>query len=111
MAAKKKKTTRKKSKSPREVFDENLRSLERQLPPAFSRRVREMRKNMKALERQIDKARTAREARWHRLETQIRKDAVKALKRLELAIEPAKPKRKKKKTAKKKTAKKKTAAA
>jgi hypothetical protein len=84
--------TRAKRKTPREAFDANLKSLEKQLPPRLAKGVRELRKNMKDLERQIDKARADRQARWHDLETQIRKDAAKALRRLEQAIEPKRKK-------------------
>ena len=106
MAAKKKvakrKTAKKKTaRSPRDAFDANLKSLQDQLPPALARRVRDLRKSMKDLERGIDKARADREKRWHHLETSIRKDAAQVLRRLEHAIEPAKPKRKKKAAAKK----------
>ena len=96
-------------KSPREAFEANLKSLERQLPAGLARGVRELRKNMKDLERQIDKARAEREARWHKLETQIRKDAARALRRLEHAIEP--PKRAQRKAAAKKKSGRKRAAA
>jgi hypothetical protein len=110
MAAKKKvakkKAKKKPARSPRDAFDANLKSIQDQLPPALARRVRDLRKSMRDLEKGIDKARADREKRWHHLETSIRKDAAQVLRRLEHAIEPAKPKRKKKATKKKAAAKK-----
>ena len=106
--ARKKRTSR---RTPRQAFEANLKALERQLPARLARGVRELRRNMKDLERQIDKARVEREARWRRLETQIRTDAARALRRLERAVEPRKPARKKtatrKKSARKKSVRKK----
>jgi len=109
--AAKKKTKKKAKKKParrtaRQAFEANLKSLEKQLPSGLGRSVRDLRKNMRDLERQIDKARGDREKRWHELETQVRKDAAKLLRKVEHAIEPPKAKKKKKK----KAAKKKTAA-
>ena len=99
--ATKKKATRKKARTARQLFEDNLRSLEKQLPPKAARRVNELRKTVKDLERQIDKARKDAEARLHKAELQIRKDAVKVLRRIERAIEPPKRKAAKKKASKK----------
>lgn len=97
-----KKTAKKKggaAKNARKTFEANVKALERQMPAGLKRGVRDLRKNMKDLESQIDKAAAKREARWHQLEAQVRKDAVKLLRRLEQAIDP--PKRKKKAARKK----------
>ncbi len=61
---------------------------------------------MLELEKQVDKARTDRERRWNRLETQVRGDLARLLRRAEKAVEP-KPRKKKvaKKSVTKKTAK------
>ena len=103
MAAKKKSAktkTRKKARSARQAFDDNLKSLQKQLPPAAARRVGELRKTVKGLERRADEARADAEKLLHRAENEIRKDAVKVLRRIEHSIEP--PKKKKKKAAAKK---------
>lgn len=105
MAAKKKrakkKTTKRKIRTARQVFDDKLRGLQKQLPPTAARLVGELRKNVKSLERQIDKARTDAEKLLRRAEAQIRRDAANALRRLEHFIEPRQPKRKKPATRKK----------
>lgn len=108
MTARKKTKKKASGRGARKAFQANLKSLEGKLPAGVARRVREMGKTIRDLERQIDKARSEREVRWHRLETQIRKDAAKALRRLEHAIEPSKPRRKK--TARKRGTRKKVAA-
>lgn len=90
---KKKATAKKNPRTARQVFDDSLRSLEKQLGPTAARRVRELRNNVRSLERQVDRARADAEKRLRNAETQIRKDAVKMLRRLEHLIEPPKPKR------------------
>lgn len=101
--AKKKKKTAKKARSARQIFDDNLKSIQKQLPAGAARRVGELRKTVKNVERQADKARADAEKRLHKAETEIRKDALKVLRRIERAIEGPKKKRKtKKKTAAKK---------
>jgi len=92
----------KKGRSARQIFDDNLKALQKQLPPAGARRVGDLRKSVRDLERQADKARAEAEKRLHKAEVEIRKDALKVLRRLEHAIQPAKTTRKKKKVAKKK---------
>ena len=99
MAAKKNKA-RKKTKSARQAFDDNLKALQKRLPPQAAKRVVELRKTVKDIERQADKARAEVEKRMHKAENEIRKDAVKMLRRLEHAIEPPKKKKKKKTAAK-----------
>jgi len=89
------KTTRKKTtsrKSPREraqaALDDSLRQLEERLPKNLASVARDLRRNLKEFQRQIDKARKEREDRWNRIEGQIRRDAVRVLRRLEKAVEP-----------------------
>lgn len=89
------KTTRKKTtsrKSPREraqaALDDSLRQLEKRLPKNLASVARDLRRNLKDFQRQIDRARKEREDRWNRVETQIRRDAARVLRRLEKAVEP-----------------------
>lgn len=107
MAAKKKtskkKSTKKKGtkkKSARKAFEDSLKSLQKQLPAGAAKRVGELRKNVKELERRVDKARADAEKRFHKVETDMRQDAAKTLRRLEKMIQP---KKKKKSTRKKKS--------
>ena len=119
MAARKK-TTRKEAprkkarKSPAEAaragLHSNLRQLEKQLPKNLASGVRELRENLRDLEKQIDKARAEREERWQKLENQIRRDAARALRRLEKAVAPAAKKPDRKRPGRKKPAAKKKAA-
>jgi hypothetical protein len=115
MSARKKKTTRKKTSArarTRKTIDAGLRDLEKRLPANLRGPVRDLRANLKALQKQVDKARADREERWRRLEAQIRRDAASALRRLEKAVAGSTKKvapKKKKKAARKKTARKKTA--
>jgi histone H1/5 len=119
MSARKKKTTRKKTSArarTRKTIDAGLRDLEKRLPANLRGPVRDLRANLKALQKQVDKTRADREERWRRLEAQIRRDAASALRRLEKAVAgstkkvaPKKKKAARKKTARKKTATKKTA--
>jgi TolA-binding protein len=89
------KTTRSKKasrKSPRDraqaALDDSLRQLEKRLPKNLASVARELRRNLKGFQRQIDKARKEREDRWNRIEAQIRRDAARVLRRLEKAVEP-----------------------
>jgi hypothetical protein len=111
MSARKKRTTRKKKPAyTRKTIDGGLRDLERRLPPNLRGPIRDLRANLKALQKQVEKARADREERWKRLEAQIRRDAASALRRLEKAVAgSASRSTSKKKTSKKKTAKPKTA--
>lgn len=110
-ARKKKKTARRKSAA--SAVDENLRELQKRLPKNLRGAVGDLRKNIKSLQSQVDRVRAERDARWQRLETQIRRDAARVLRRLEKAVAPAskgrkKPARRKpaRKTARKKTTRK-----
>ena len=115
------KTTRKTAtsrKSPREqaqaALDDSLRQLEKRLPKNLAGVARDLRRNLNKFQRQIDRARKEREDRWNRIEDQIRRDAVKVVRRLEKAVEPqrktvARKKATRKKATPAKTAPKKTA--
>ena len=81
---------RKKSKSSTsEKFQSGLRDLERRLPRNLQGAVREMRANLRVLQRQLERARFDRDARWRRIQTQMRRDMVRLLQRLESALRPA----------------------
>ncbi len=87
MATKKKSKTRKKT-SPREAIHDTLNRLEKELPPNLSRIMRQMRRSMLDLEKQIDKTRKDSERRWERQQIQVRRDLAAMLRRLEKAVAP-----------------------
>ena len=97
--------------TPNEKLAASLAQLQKQVPKGMQGVVRDLRKNLRDVQRQIEKAQAEREERWQRLETQVRTDTARLLKRLEKAIEPS-PARKaaKKSTARRKTSRKKTTA-
>jgi TolA-binding protein len=106
------KTTRSKAasrRSPRDraqaALDDSLRQLEKRLPKNLAGVARDLRRNLNDLQRQIDKARKEREDRWNRIEAQIRRDAVRVLRRLEKAVEPRSSAPKRKKAVRKKATK------
>ncbi len=101
MATKKKSKTRKKT-SPREAIHDTLNRLEKELPPNLSGMVRQMRRSMLDLEKQIDKTRKDSERRWERQQIQLRRDLASMLRRLEKAVAPT-PNRKPRKATHKKT--------
>jgi TolA-binding protein len=65
-----------------------LAELEKRLPGNLKGRVRDLRRNLKDFQKQIDKARAEREARLQRLADQVRRDVAKLLKQLEKAVRP-----------------------
>lgn len=77
----------------RSAIDDGLADLEKQLPGNLKKLVRDFRKNLKDLQRQMDKARAEREARWEKRADRLRRDAAELLKRLEKGVRP--PTRKK----------------
>ena len=110
------KTTRRKATSRKSAgdrtwaaFDDSLRQLEERLPKNLASVARDLRRNLKEFQRQIDKARKEREDRWNRIEAQIRRDAARVLRRLEKAVEPQGSAGARKKAARKKAAPRKTA--
>jgi hypothetical protein len=48
-----------------------------------------MRANLRAFQKQLEKGRQDREARWRRMQTQMRRDMVRLLQRLEKALTPS----------------------
>ena len=80
-AAGKKKTKAGFAERTRKAIDKNLRDLERELPKHLKALIRDVRRGVKELEDQIEKARADGEARWSELEKQVRRDSDKMLKR------------------------------
>jgi hypothetical protein len=75
-------------------WERNLKKLERQLPAPVARLMRDMAKNLREAQRQLEAARSERDARWKKLQTQLRRDAAKLLRQLEKAVEPPRSKSK-----------------
>jgi hypothetical protein len=76
------------SRRARNAFEEGLRDLERRLPSNLRSTVRDLRENLKAFQHQMERGRVEREARWHRMQIQLRRDMVRLLQRLEKAVAP-----------------------
>lgn len=119
MAARKttrKKTPRSARSRARAAIDEGLRDFEKRIPQNLKSTVRELRSNLKALLRQADKLLAERDARWRKLDTQVRNEIVKVLRRIEEAVAPpgsgskssARKKSRRKPSARRKTTRKKT---
>jgi hypothetical protein len=93
MTARKKVSARKRienaQKRARGAVEEGFADLERRLPSNLRSAVREMRANMRAFQKQLERSRQDREARWRRMQTQMRRDAVRLLQRLEKALAPS----------------------
>ena len=85
---------------------EALSQLERQLPKNLRGLVRDLRKNLGDLQKQVDKARTDRDERWRKIESQVRRDTVRLLRRIEKAVAPAAVGKQSKKSAKRKATRK-----
>lgn len=112
MAARKKTTRRSRSGGAimTDTLNDTLKQIESRLPANMKPVVRQFRQLVRDLQKQIDRARAERDARWGRIETQIRKEAVSILRRLEKAVEPSGGrKRTRKKTSRRKTSRKKGA--
>jgi len=73
-------------------WERNLRSLERQLPAPVRRMLRQLGKNLRDAQRQLDAARVDRDARWQKLTKQLRGDATKLLRQVRGTVAPARPK-------------------
>jgi hypothetical protein len=102
-AGRRKATTQKSpAERARAAFDDSLRQLEQRLPKNLASVARDLRRNLADLQRQIDRARKEREDRWYRIESQIRRDAAKLLRRLEKAVEPPPQKAPRKRATRKK---------
>ncbi len=81
-------TIRRAGQRARDAFEVGLRDLEQRLPRNLRATVREMRENLRVFQDQLDRARQNRDARWRRIETQVRRDLVRLLQRLEKVIAP-----------------------
>jgi uncharacterized protein YjcR len=75
-------------KRARDAVEEGFADLERRMPSNMRSAVREMGRNLRAFQQQIEKNRKEREARWRRFQTQMRRDMVRLLQRLEKALAP-----------------------
>ena len=78
-------------KRARDAVEEGFADLERRMPSNMRSAVREMGRNLRSFQQQLDKNRKDREARWRRFQTQMRRDMVRLLQRLEKALAPNAP--------------------
>jgi len=69
-------------------FQAGLRDLEKRLPRNLQSAVRDMRANLRVFQRQLERARLDRDARWQKIQTQMRRDIVRLLQRIEKALSP-----------------------
>jgi DNA-binding protein H-NS len=69
-------------------WEANLTRLERQLPAPIARLLRDLVKNLREAQRQLEAVRAEREARLEKLQHQLRRDAARLLRQLEKAVEP-----------------------
>ena len=74
-------------------WERNLQRLERQLPAPIARLMRELMRNLREAQRQLEAARSERDVRWKKLQTQLRSDAARLLRQLEKAVEPRRQKK------------------
>ena len=81
-------TARKKASTSKR-FQAGLRDLERRLPKNVQSAVRDVRANLKVLQRQLERARVDRDARWRKIQGQMRRDIVRLLQRIEKALSPS----------------------
>jgi peptidoglycan hydrolase CwlO-like protein len=88
MASRGRSTRRGARERARDALEDSLRQLEKQLPKNLSRMVRQLRANLSTLQTQIERLRSDGDARWARLQTQVRRDAARLFRRLEKAVEP-----------------------
>ena len=77
-----------KKKSASNRFQAGLRDLERRLPRNLQSAVRDMRANLRAFQKQLERTRQERDARWRRIQTRMRRDMVRLLQRLEKSLAP-----------------------
>ena len=87
------KTARKKTRAIR--VSDSLDRLERELPSNLGQLVRQVRRGLNDMEKQLEKARSDGERRWSKIETRLRSDTARLLRKLEKAVEPPKRTRKK----------------
>ena len=69
-------------------FQAALSDLERRLPPNLRSAVRDMRANLRVFQQQLERARLDRDARWRKIQSQMRRDLARLLQRLEKALAP-----------------------
>jgi hypothetical protein len=79
---------RKKSSSASKRIQSGIRDLEKRLPRNVQSAVRDVRANLRVLQKQLERARVDRDARWRKLQNQMRRDVVRLLQRLEKALSP-----------------------
>jgi hypothetical protein len=65
-----------------------LRDLEKRMPRNMQTAMREARANLRKFQQQLERARKGRDARWRKVQTQMRRDVVRLLQRLEKAVAP-----------------------
>jgi hypothetical protein len=68
-----------------------LRDLEKRMPRNMQTAMREARANLRKFQQQLERARKDRDARWRKVQTQMRRDVVRLLRRLEKAVAPGGP--------------------
>ena len=69
-------------------FQAGLRDLEKRMPRNMQNAMREARANLRKFQQQLERARKHRDARWRKVQTQMRRDVVRLLQRLEKAVAP-----------------------
>jgi hypothetical protein len=70
-------------------FQSALSDIERRLPRNLQNAVRDMRTNLRTFQKQLERARLDRDARWRKVQNQMRRDVVRLLQRLEKALSPS----------------------
>ncbi len=68
-----------------------LRDLEKRMPRNMQSAMNEARANLRKFQHQLERARKNRDARWQKVQTQMRRDVVRLLQRLEKAVAPGGP--------------------
>lgn len=72
-----------------DTLSDSLQQLERRVPQNLRPTVRQLRRGLRDLQKQLERARAERDARWTRIETQVRKELASFLRRIEKAVEPS----------------------
>jgi predicted phage gp36 major capsid-like protein len=63
-----------------------LRDLEKRMPRNMQSAMNEARANLRKFQRQLERVRKDRDARWRKVQSQMRRDVVRLLQRLEKAV-------------------------
>lgn len=66
-----------------------LRDLEKRMPRNMQNAIHEARANLRKFQQQLERARKDRDTRWRAVQTQMRRDVVRLLQRLEKAVAPS----------------------